>query len=524
LSISLKIILDELKYEYEWYGDSQENPSFECANLLTGKENSLSEDRLLVGLLSEAISFSAHYGKGPYFICVHDLAYEEVLPPGAMDRMVVIKENKDIRELFNEIQQVFVRINKWIMDMQVSVVQNKGIQEIITLSERIVGNHISVMDPTFKLLAHTKNVEIDDPVTNELVKYGYHPEETVKRFQLTRRIEQFEKAEDLIVNHVSTMTSYPVVIKVYRFKDTYSILVVMVCHRKGITDGLLDLFRIMLEYLRIYIDREYSQLGGFSTIDPLLTDLLDKKIEEAEEAKCRASCLGIPFYGRFDLFKLVFQDDMNTPISRIIRELAMLLPKSKLFCTPNILVLNLYKDHETLRTQETRLEFIWNTMKGQLSCCGISNLFDSLWELPNAYEQAGEAIKIGSILKNKHDCPGESKAGKNNYRFEEYYIYHMLDTCLAKSPELFRHGFVFEAIRKLKNYEKKHNTEVFKLLRTFLRCERKATETSALLHLHRNTVLYHIQKIEEMLGVKLDDPEIRLKLLLAAKVADLEGS
>jgi DNA-binding PucR family transcriptional regulator len=44
-----------------------------------------------------------------------------------------------------------------------------------------------------------------------------------------------------------------------------------------------------------------------------------------------------------------------------------------------------------------------------------------------------------------------------------------------------------------------------------------------MLHMHRNTVLYHISRIEDVLGVSLEDPEVRLKLSLCFKVLELEG-
>jgi len=33
--------------------------------------------------------------------------------------------------------------------------------------------------------------------------------------------------------------------------------------------------------------------------------------------------------------------------------------------------------------------------------------------------------------------------------------------------------------------------------------------------MHRNSVLYHISKIEKMLGVSIEDPKVSLKLRLA---------
>ena len=60
------------------------------------------------------------------------------------------------------------------------------------------------------------------------------------------------------------------------------------------------------------------------------------------------------------------------------------------------------------------------------------------------------------------------------------------------------------------------------ILYTFLQCERRATLASQKLCMHRNTVLYHVGKIEEMLGITLDDPDTRLQLLLGFKMLELK--
>ena len=41
------------------------------------------------------------------------------------------------------------------------------------------------------------------------------------------------------------------------------------------------------------------------------------------------------------------------------------------------------------------------------------------------------------------------------------------------------------------------------------------------LFLHRNSLLYRLQRIEELLGVDLKDPQVRLALNLASEFAEL---
>lgn len=58
-------------------------------------------------------------------------------------------------------------------------------------------------------------------------------------------------------------------------------------------------------------------------------------------------------------------------------------------------------------------------------------------------------------------------------------------------------------------------------LRAYLSCNGSPTDAADRLHLHRNTVLYRLGRIEEIAGVDLRDPEVRLSLHLALKIEDV---
>ena len=59
------------------------------------------------------------------------------------------------------------------------------------------------------------------------------------------------------------------------------------------------------------------------------------------------------------------------------------------------------------------------------------------------------------------------------------------------------------------------------LLRTYLIHERNISQTAKLLYMHRNSVIYRISRIRELLNVDLDNPDIRLLLLISFKVLEL---
>lgn len=58
---------------------------------------------------------------------------------------------------------------------------------------------------------------------------------------------------------------------------------------------------------------------------------------------------------------------------------------------------------------------------------------------------------------------------------------------------------------------------------TYLDHESTAVTAAAALGIHRNTLTQRIRRIEDQLGVALDDPQTRLALHLAARALDVES-
>jgi PucR family transcriptional regulator, purine catabolism regulatory protein len=76
-------------------------------------------------------------------------------------------------------------------------------------------------------------------------------------------------------------------------------------------------------------------------------------------------------------------------------------------------------------------------------------------------------------------------------------------------------SFHDEALTPLIEYDREHGAELLRTLGSFFagRCSPK--ETATLLGVHRNTVLYRLERIRELTGFDLDDSELRLRLHLA---------
>jgi hypothetical protein len=515
MDLSLKLIMDELGFEADVNLPDDQNPRFSFVELYSETGSDTSGDKLLVCGLSEALN--APRREGLCFLCTRDRMVDDTETPEAMLGITVIRRNMNLRELFNRVLRIFVRVNSWVMKMEQSVSANRGLQELLTLSEPIFRNHIAIQDATFKLLHYTKGIKTTDVVTNKLIQYGYHPPETVQLFQKLRRLEEYEKSYDLVISRDHNTSEYEVIKKMFHSGGFFSILVVMVCCGRPATEGTVELFRKFLEYIQIYVDRDSSLNEGSNAIKTLALDLVMKNVGSREEARIRASYTGFPFEGNFRLLVVSFADEENIPISRLVQSFVAVFPQASVFTHKrNVLILDVERG-EPAQVKAV----IDQALDTSEFLCGVSNRFHCLWEIDIAYEQALMGVDMARRLKS-NAVSSENQQRRYFCQFSDHWIYHLLSAGIKAAPVVYKNSFLFRSLDMLRDYDADHRTDTLSLLRIYLENERKATIVSSLLHMHRNTVLYHIGKIESILGVSLDDPEVRLKLQLAFKANDFK--
>ena len=71
------------------------------------------------------------------------------------------------------------------------------------------------------------------------------------------------------------------------------------------------------------------------------------------------------------------------------------------------------------------------------------------------------------------------------------------------------------AIRQLEAYDREHEAELERTLQVFLQENCSHTAAARELFIHRSTLLYRLDRIGEITGVDLRDPEERFRLLLS---------
>jgi purine catabolism regulator len=98
--------------------------------------------------------------------------------------------------------------------------------------------------------------------------------------------------------------------------------------------------------------------------------------------------------------------------------------------------------------------------------------------------------------------------------FREMGVYRLL-SLLVGQPELSR--FYYETLGELTD-DTPQNNEFIATLDAFFEEHGNLTRTAKRLHIHRNTLLYRMDRIHEISGLDLNNPETRLAVHLALRI------
>ena len=138
---------------------------------------------------------------------------------------------------------------------------------------------------------------------------------------------------------------------------------------------------------------------------------------------------------------------------------------------------------------------------------GISNEFSNLHELRMYYQQAHMALYIGE----------KSRKTIWSYRFSDYAVPYMMDKLLADMPFDF---FCIPALKTLMEYDQKKSKNYTHVLRVYLENNMNIAKTVSQLYLHRQTFLYQLDIIKNIIGINLDDKDVRFYLQISYKMMD----
>ena len=140
---------------------------------------------------------------------------------------------------------------------------------------------------------------------------------------------------------------------------------------------------------------------------------------------------------------------------------------------------------------------------GDQTTLGISEPLSRPARAPAAVREATWAVRVATTTSNR------------TARFADATMFSVL-----RDPEEAR-VVVDRVLGQLIAYDAKHSSDMVSTLDTFLRCDRSWLQAATALGVHRQTVVYRMQRIEEITGRRIAETAAIAELWLALRAKDL---
>ena len=136
---------------------------------------------------------------------------------------------------------------------------------------------------------------------------------------------------------------------------------------------------------------------------------------------------------------------------------------------------------------------------------GVGRAESGLAGIQNSYREALQACQMGrKIWPKEHIC-----------YYDALGVWRLLGNIQDKQ-EL--HSFINETLGKILLYDQEKGAELIKTLEVYFECNGKLKKVTEKMYVHYNTILYRLDRIQQITGRSLEDATVCLDFQLALKL------
>lgn len=433
-------------------------------------------------------------------------------------RNAIAAETNLSKQAFASALQKRIRtIDRWEHDLDRISAERGSYQEMLDISRDVLGNLVTMSDSTYRLIAYTPDMPIDDPITNELIEKGFHGERAIARFRETKALSRWAKQGK---THYSgnRITQYPSMNHVFKINGAYFVQMVMTCNNVPYSQGLLDTFDILASHIKAHIRRCQSyESETYAEGTELLSALLAGKTMPKDIIARQARSIGLSENGAVRLYAIKPKTADAENLGYLARRISSMLPDNPVVLRDGAAYLVVQARKSDGKADRTVRAALSALIDFSYVDAAISGPLPELQNLDKGARQIAIAFEYSAMLRS----PEHDSLDKHDpfARFEDYLFDYLLFS-EGKDYAFLEFCLNTSALARIKESTPRKNPSDGDILRCYLRHECSASRTADALGIHRNTVLNRIGSVTEREGLDLDSPKTRISLIALFHLSD----
>lgn len=423
----------------------------------------------------------------------------------------------ELEDMMNCVCEIFDRYQSWEDSLQELVDQHKPLVEFAKKSFPIFQNPLYAQGPGFRVLfMYLPENVAETPRVKSYQALMLAPGEVMSVEGINELISdsEYRLSDQMKESHIYHGKPYGFPSLIFNIIDEgVNIARITVDEVLApLRDKDFALAPIYGNYLRkALISKEFQMNTVFdqpANLDYVLKGLLTHTLLPEEEIRnvLRDYC----WNGNDTYFCMVMQFKLNENCSYALNPIALKLSeKIKQNCysiVENNIVYVINLSLLKMSRQEA-WESITVFLRDNLLSAASSMEFCDFKELYYYYQQALETMKLGN----------QKDPMLWYYRFEDYQFEYLLDKYQYKTR---LETLIPDGLKRLQEHDQKKGTDFMTLLKIYLDKERNVADTIRNAFIHRNTFLYRMNRIEEIVDMDLNDPNVRILLQISFRLLE----
>ncbi len=426
--------------------------------------------------------------------------------------LLLLKTEYTAEDVYSEIQKNTENIQSWADRLLWSVLAGDGFCQYLNIIHDVLHNPIWIIDNNNCLLSYTKNDQSDEIAWKETVRTGYISFYGSTAREIEEAMERFRAGTSATVIHLKAIKSPLITTKIYLEHEPVGMMNVLSTHSSP-TAGQLDLCMYAAKLLSMeFRRRKLKQAFQEFPSSQFLLELLNGRLSDEIVAKAALETIAWTAKRWFSLMIIpitCFSQKDNIQ-NRIAGQLFSLFPNSITISYQECLVCLMTHNQKTFLTVQKQKQ-LENFLDQYEFFAGISDSFNELTFVPKAYQHGLSAVKTTVNMNPKQRI----------FFYKDYAFLH-IQHILAEYDTL--EHFCYQGILNLIAYDQKNHTEYTRTLWLYLKNNLSPGQTAKDLFLHRSTLNYRMQKIQEIANLDLKNSDMIFLANLSLRLLDFPSS
>lgn len=402
------------------------------------------------------------------------------------------------------------KYSQWHERLQTVLAESGDLQQICSIGFELLNNPIMLFDPDHALLASSNAGDGVSPYLEQRDDSTLMLSDDAFK-TIVNRPEYEDYIELGTVSHMENpLGGNTLYSNIVRDRHQYRLCVNDT--NRGFRPGDPQICKLLSDALQAAMDRDHSrETAAKAELCDLFVDLLERR--EVEPLTCER-VLGAWNWNRSDRYICLSVEKTNTNLrfvandQYICSKIEELLSDACAFMLDGRVICMVHLSGElSAESIPGKLE---SFLRDNIFIIGISDAFTDVANADNYYREACIALRFG-----RTDAPDMFF-----HSFSDYAFRHLLLEGLDGLPPVC---YCDGNVRRLAAMQDSR-VDYCETLRTYIENDRNLLRTAELLHIHRTTLFYRLNKIKEELDTDLDDPLTRLKIWISFILLEYEKS